>query len=437
MLSADSRTLDADLTSLPTLDLEDLWDWSYCPMRVWWRKAGDPSHRAGAGERLGQALVRRSVQGTIEAFYHAAKDRSGGVTLLQAFGQVWRSWLRDRGMGGGMANDLLSYHAERKALLHRFGPEGDLRRPDGTLYQRPTWTRAWKELAQAAGLSELEQKIDLAAEEGGIPRPHVQQGSGLAPTMGLGEAFSDALGIVEGLKNLPGPDEVLAVAAPAVVDLLSTRLTCRADLVVDLGEKPVRGRPPKGSDGPRMGRRLAYEFHLFDEEVPSLGSLQRDLRVLALSQALPSELDLSADELKVERLVVRHMRSGAAELIRPLAGTAGEILDALARAVLAGIRSGAYIPRMVCGWPACGDCECRPLCFAGEGILGSLNPALQSQIQSSQRLHQELCDLVEAHGGGELLMAGFRAFAGWMASAPGLNAEGAQWLLDAVDSQAS
>jgi hypothetical protein len=131
------------------------------------------------------------------------------------------------------------------------------------------------------------------------------------------------------------------------------------------------------------------------------------------------------------------MRSGRTESIRPLAGADGDILDALARAVLAGIRSGAYIPRMVCGWRACGDCDCRPLCFAGDGIMRFLNPPMLSQIQSNQRLHRELRDLLDSFGGGASLMAGFRAFVDWMASAPGLSPEGAKWLLDAVVSEAS
>ena len=422
---------------IPTLDLLDLWDWSYCPMRVWWRKAGAESDGSFKGAQVGEALVRRSVQRVIKLYYEAAWEDSAGPSPHQAFGLVWRGWLQEWGIDDGVADDLLRYHEERSAILHRFSPDGDLRRTDGTRYLRPTWTRAWKDLAKARGLHELERKIQQAAQEAGIPRPDLPDDGGIAPVIGLAEAFSVALTIVDGLHDLPDPNTVLAVAAPASVELLSARLKCRVDLILDLGERALRGRPPKGTDGPRMGRRLAYELHLFDEAVPSLGSIQRDLRVLALSQAEPEELKLDADDATLERIIVRHLHSGKTESIRPVAGADGDVLDALARAVLAGVRSGAYIPRMVCGWHACGDCEYRPLCFAGEGIMRSLNPPMLSQIQSNQQHLVELRGLLAVHGGSRSLIAGWHKFAEWMAGTPGLSAEGALWFLDVLESEVS
>ncbi len=385
--------MDDERSNLPALDLQDLWDWSYCPMRVWWRREGG-AEAAGGEMSVGEALVRSSVRRAIQSYYRTLKS-GGDSTLPQAFGRVWRRWLRERGLDRAVADDLLAFHASRMAILDRFGPEGDLRRPDGSPYQRPTWTRAWQELARAEGLTELEQKIDRAAQAAGVPRHELLESPGLPPAMGLAEAFSTGLQIVEGLTGLPAADEVLAVDAPAFVDLLSARLECRVDLVVDLGERPVRGRPPKGSEGPRMARRLAFELHLFDEDLPSLGSLQHDLRVLTLSQATLSDPNVKADEFKMESLIVRHMRSGRAERIRPLAGADADLLEGLARATLMGLRTGAYTPRLVCGWRACGDCECRPLCFAGDGIMRVQNPPQISQIQANQRLQLELRDLLE------------------------------------------
>lgn len=180
---------------------------------------------------------------------------------------------------------------------------------------------------------------------------------------------------------------------------------------------------------------MEYEIHLYDEDLPTAAGIARDLRVLALSQAEPVGFEHGADEARLERVTVRHMKTGRKQGIRPETGMGADVLDSLAKAVLAGIRGGAYIPRMVCGWNACGECEYRPLCFADTGVMESINPPLMAQIESSQRHQKELWEILAKSGRDNGSLPTVRELLGWMVEAPSLTPEGVLWLLEAVEAE--
>ncbi len=136
-------------------------------------------------------------------------------------------------------------------------------------------------------------------------------------------------------------------------------------------------------------------------------------------------------------MLARHLLSGETQAFHPGLGDGAEILEALARGVVTGVRSGAYIPRMVCGWAACGDCEYRRLCFSDSGVMAAFNPPLMAQIRSSQKMVGRMRALVQAEGPPDGRAALLRSFAEWMARTPGLTPEGALWLLDAVEADSS
>ena len=144
------------------VEFDDLWDWAYCPLRVWWRKRGtDEEAGLPASRRTGEQLMRRALQVAIEMYYQIAqRDKPLGIAPPKALGLVWRTWLEGWGFDGTMSKDLVAYQEGRRAILRRFEQGGDIRRPDGSTYRRPMWTRRWHELAVASGLLELRKHID-------------------------------------------------------------------------------------------------------------------------------------------------------------------------------------------------------------------------------------------------------------------------------------
>jgi len=385
-------------------------------------------------KHTGEQLMRQAVQAALATYYRFRRNRrSRDLSPVRALGFVWKNWLEGWGFDRTMSKDLVEYQEGRRAILRRFQEAGDIRRPDGTLYRRPMWTRWWRELATSSGLLELRKHIDGQGERAGLTKlDQPQEETYQAPT-GLADAFATSFDIVERLKDLPPPDKVLATNAPLIVELLSVRLLCQAVFIVDLGEARARGRPPKGSDGPRKKQKLGYELHIFDQDVPSPYVLARDLRVLALGQALPEALDLDADEMVVDKVLVRHMLTGEVQPFRPDLSDGADMLESLARSVMTGIRAGAYVPRMVCGWTACGDCEYRSLCFAGSGVMAAFNPPMMTQIRASQRMYEEVSKFLGEGDRWESRTAALRAFLVWMAKTPGLSPEDALWLIDAVE----
>jgi hypothetical protein len=44
------------------LSLDEVWDWAYCPVRVWWRRTGlAPDVAELSGHRTGEKLIRESL----------------------------------------------------------------------------------------------------------------------------------------------------------------------------------------------------------------------------------------------------------------------------------------------------------------------------------------------------------------------------------------
>ena len=417
------------------LQFEDLWDWAYCPLRVWWRRTGLAPDVVGVEQRrTGEQLMRRSVQKSIDLFYRLNREEGESeITPAQALGLVWKAWLEGWSFDKEFSRTLVEYQDSRRRLLQRFEEKGDIRRPDGTLYQRPMWTRYWRELAGKRGITELREYIDRQAGKAGLACMGLPDNGRQQAPMGLADAFAASVDIVSKLDDLPHADNVLGTRVPLIIDLLSVHLHCHADIVVDLGESPARGRPRNDSDGPRMQRKLQYELHIYDPDPPAAFALSRDLRVLALGQALPAELEKGVEEVSIKEVKVRHLRTGTSHLFKPDLSDGADILESIARSVITGIRSGAYVPRMVCGWNACVDCEFRSLCFSDPGVIAAFNPPMMAQIRASQRMVEQVARLIQEGEQWKSGMHVLRTFLEWMGKTPGLSPEGAIWLIDAVE----
>jgi hypothetical protein len=204
--------------------------------------------------------------------------------------------------------------------------------------------------------------------------------------------------------------------------------------VVELGAAPrQRGRPRIGGEGvarPYIG----YELFLYDEEIPPVYNLSRDLRIFALGQSLPN--GYKEKDAVVDGVEIRHLFSGQKQKFNPQPGEQFETLESVSRAFVKGRRAGIYIPRMLRGWEACGPCHFRPLCYSDSGVMDAFNPPLASQIMASQEMVGEMRHLINSNG--KNFSKGtfdvLRNFLRWMEQTPGLTPEGALFMLDAIQS---
>jgi hypothetical protein len=412
------------------LQLEDMWDWAYCPMRVWWRRTGlAPDVAELTGRRTGERLIRESILSAVRVYYEAAR-RGRDIAFGESLGLVWRRWLDTWGLGEDVTRALVDYHQLRRAMLRRF-EDGSITDREGKKYRRPRWTRYWREMSDTSGLSTRRKAIDGQQDKIGMARLDLTDEESFQAPIGLADAFADSMDIGNRLR-LPEPKGVLGVGLPMVVDLPSTQLHLRADLVRDLGTGRRPGRPSKDESDAGEVQKVEVSLMLFDEVLPAPYSLARDLRVLALGQAQLAE---RKGETKVEGVNVLHMHSGEQQVFRPQLGDGAETLEGLSRAVITGIRGGAYVPRMVCGWQACGDCEYRILCYAETGVMDLFNPPLMAQINAAQSLTEKVRGFVgsrrSAETSGELL----KSFLEFMTTSPGLTAEGALWMIDNLEAE--
>ena len=412
------------------LELEDMWDWAFCPVRVWWRRTGLAPDVSGlSGHRTGERLVRESILSAVRVFYEAAR-RGRGLTFGESLGLVWKRWLDTWGLGEEVIRSLIDYHQLRRALLQRF-EEGSITDREGRKYKRPRWTRYWREMSETSGLSMRRKAIDGYQHKIGMARLEMADGESYQAPLGLADAFADSMDIGNRMRP-PEPQSVLGVGVPMVVDLPSAQLHLRAELVRNLGTGKRPGRPSKDERGAGDVQKVEVTLMLFDEVLPAPYSLARDLRVLALGQA---QLLESAAGTKVEGVNVLHMHSGEQQEFRPQLGDGAESLESLARAVITGIRGGAYVPRMVCGWQACGDCEYRILCYAEAGVMELFNPPLMAQIDAAQSLSEKVRGFVHAkhssRTSGELL----KSFLEFMTTSPGLTPEGALWMIENLEAE--
>jgi len=411
------------------LSLDDLWDWAYCPVRVWWRKTGlAPDVSALDSHRTGEKLIRESLHSAIRLYYRSTykKVRSFGECL----GAVWKHWLEQWQLGEELTRALVDYHQLRRALLTRF-EDGSITDREGKRYKQPTWTRYWQEMSDTSGLATRRKLIDGQQHRIGMARLELTQKEQVQAPIGLADAFADSMDISNRLK-LPDPEGIFGVGVPMLVDLPSTEIHLQADLIQTIGRGKRRGRPSNESGEQGEVHRVEVTLMLFDEMLPPPYSLARDLRILALGQA---QLKEEQAETKVTAVNVLHMHSGAQQQFKPQLGDGAELLEGLARAVVTGIRGGAYVPRMVCGWQACGNCEYRMLCYTDRGVMELFNPPLMAQIDAAQALSRQIQGFVNGSVTGSSRAELLKSFLEFMATSPGLTPEGALWMLDSLEAE--
>ncbi|MEJ2605998.1 MAG: hypothetical protein P8Z41_04935 [Anaerolineales bacterium] len=412
------------------LKLDDVRDWAFCPLRVWWRKTGLAKDVADTGgKRTGEKLVRESILSAIALYYKVVKNKPD-FTFGEGLGLVWKKWLDAWELSDTLAAHLIDYQNRRRSLLRRF-EEGAITKRSGEKYKRPTWTRYWREMAETSGLSSIRKMIDRHQSKIGMGVLDLPDDEYYQSPIGLADAFANSMDMARNI-NLPDPKGVLGVQVPMFVELPSVKLQCRVDIVRMTGTSKPVGRPSKNEDKKSFIYKLECIILLFDEGIPSLYSLSRDLRVLAFGQA-EVESDVNGGEYKVDRVRILHLPSGESQELTPRLGDGSEILESLSRSVITGIRGGVYVPRMVCGWKSCGDCEYRILCYSDAGVMEAFNPPLMSQIETSQSFRADIDKFMYDNSSSANAVDMLRSFVGIMAKSPGITPEGVLWMLDNIE----
>jgi hypothetical protein len=415
------------------IDLRDVWDWAYCPLRVWWRKTGlAPDVTSNQGKRTGEQLIEESIRSATRVYYELA-GKGKDVAFGKCLGLVWKGWLEAWKLDDEAVSDLVNYHQTRRSILSRF-EDGEITNREGERYKKPTWTRYWRQMAESSGLAVLRKSIDRQQEAVGLGRLELTEEENYRAPKGLADAFADSMDYANKMR-LPAPDVVLGVNEKLAVELPSVRLHSRADIVRSKGVSRKRGRPPKEPTGENLQHRLEYEIFLFEEEVPPAYGLLRDLRVIAMGQSSQANLKLEDGGQHVDSIRIRHIPSGKEQEISPRLGDGADILEALCRAVISGIRAGNYVPRMVCGWRACGDCQYRTLCFSETGVMDAFNPPLMAQIESAQRLTREMRKYLGGDGTQENRIEIVRSIFEFMTRSPDITPEGALWMMDNLEAE--
>jgi hypothetical protein len=243
-------------------------------------------------------------------------------------------------------------------------------------------------MAQATGLYDARRIIEEAQTSIGLPPMDVFEDEDPYRPIGLADAYTLSVQSAEANQTKNSlPTEVMGVTVPISMDLLSCRLAYTADVVMVSSVSRGRGRPRK--DGGDENQGLTYEMHIYDATLPPANALEQDLRISVLSQSMPTEI-AGAAGMSVQSVMVRHMLTGEVHPVRPYRSSSVQILEGLARGVIAAERDGVYIPRMLLGWMACSSCSLRPRCFHESGVLNRLNPSLNRQIQLAQEMQLSL-----------------------------------------------
>jgi hypothetical protein len=316
------------------LSMAEVWAYARCPYEHFWRYA------AGIAPPLtARGLVEQVVCEALRSYYGG-----GGGNVVQCVGQAWRETLGRWGYTDDTWDVLVKFAAARARVMEPFLSGRAVKR-DGSRYKVPEMSNEYKRRAMDAGLPHLAARLNERLAEAPVS---------VAEEYGIPEAFSDSVEIA-GRNTWPVVDAVAGVGVPFAVHLTDgLTLGGAADLVT------------------LSGRQAGVEVHDWGAVCPPTAIVRRDLRVVAALHAAVEGWD------EVERVVFRHVRTGATVSVQRLPGT-GRLLAA-AVAVAAGIRHRVYVPRLAAQSRDCLACEFYGLCTDGQDVLDTLDPTLAAEI---------------------------------------------------------
>lgn len=398
-----------DAKSVPEIDLEMVLDWAYCEAKVWWKTVGRTIEEKAEqliSPRTGDQLLKESIQGAVKLglLSHQKGNRLDFQTVL---GSVWKARLNQWGMGH-LREKMAAYALLYDELMSRFGGEGDIRKMDGSLYENPTWSHRWRSLAISLGLTELRLEIDAEQHRAGLGiQKEVSKMDLWREPIGIADAFARSVWISR--NNDFNFEEIVGVGEKVFISLPHIKISVTPDVIM------------------RSGDELIYEAHLYQMRNPRVPGLLSDYKIKALFSAY-----LEGREEAASIVVVRHLMTGRVIRLNPRRAAGLNEIAPMAAAIKRRINAKDFSgPRMVNGWDACRDCEYKPLCFDGEGLMQRYNLPLSGRIAAAdeflEKIRQELAQYNEEET--QIGIRYARVLLPWVAQNPGMTEEQIEWTL--------
>jgi hypothetical protein len=306
---------------------------------------------------------------------------------------------------------MAAYSVLYEELMARFGEEGDIRKLNGSLYDNPTWSHRWRDLAISTGLTDLRKKIDAEQHKAGLGKTTQDKNTDIwKGSIGLADAFARSAWIVE--KNSFPLEEIQGIGEEVYVTLPHIKVGVTSDLILTSGEE------------------LVYEKHIYGIRRPRMPDLIGDYSIKALFSAKQKD-----SEKEASSVFVRHLMSGRKIRMKPRRAAGINEIESMASAVQRRINSMDFSgPRMVNGWDACGNCDYKLLCFDGEGIMQRYNLPLSGRINLANNLIEEMSHQLKGYSEEqkEIGIDFARVFLPFIAQNPGMTKDQIDWLITGI-----
>lgn len=394
---------------VPTIAMETVLDWTFCEAKVWWQTIGRDIEEKAAElitPRTGTLLLQETIRAALQLGVQS-RQRGNQFEFHTLLGTTWKVRLHKWGLGH-MREKLAAYSVLFQELMGRFSEEGNIRKHDGSLYENPTWSYRWRDLAISMGLTDLRMEIDSEQQKAGLGKCQQNSKSEIwKEPIGLADAFARSTWIMK--QNSFPIHEIDGIGENVYITLPHIRISVKPDLVI------------------RSSDQLIYEKHLYGLRRPRIADLLSDYSIKALFNAQKIG---SQDE--VSSVFVRHMMTGRKIRLSPQRAAGLTAIAPMAAAVHRRINAMDFSgPRMVNGWDACGNCDYKPLCFNGEGLMERYNLPLSGQIAAADevigKIHQRIEKFSEEERRIGVEFA--RTLLPWVTQNPGMTAEQVNWLL--------
>ncbi len=398
--------------TVPEIDLETVLDWAYCEAKVWWQTVGrniEGKAEALISPRTGSLLLKEAIQGALKLGQQSYK-KGNKFDFQTVIGTVWKVRLEKWGLGY-IREKMAAYSVLYEELMSRFEEAGDIRKVDGSMYENPTWSHRWRSLAFSLGLTDLRLEIDAEQHRAGMGRQKSVSKMDLwVEPIGLADAFARSTWITR--QNQFNFEDIIGVGEKVFITLPHIKISVSPDLIL------------------RSGKDLIYEVHLYGMRNPKVPDLMSDYRIKSLFSAF---LDESEEE--VSTVIVRHMMTGRTMNLSPRKAAGLNEIAPMATAILRRINANDFSgPRMVNGWHACGDCDYKPLCFEGEGLMQRYNLPLSGRIAAADELIEKMRKRIAAYSEEDRKIGNeyARMILPWIAQNPGMTEEQIEWLLAGI-----
>lgn len=395
-----------------SIAIETVLDWAYCEAKVWWQTVGrsiEEKAESLISPRTGSILLQEAIQGILKLGYQS-HQKGNDFEFPVLLGTLWKVRLGKWGLNH-LREKMAAYSVLYEDLMIRFGESGDIRKMGGSLYDNPTWSHRWRDLALSNGLTDLRKEIDAEQHKAGLGKIKKDNNTDIwKEPIGLADAFARSNWIVE--NNVFEQESIEGVGEEVYVTLPHISVGVTPDLIRTSGED------------------LVYEKHYYGIRPPRMKDLLGDYTIKALFSAKQEDSDKEASSV-----FVRHLMSGKMIHMKPRRAAGINEIESMASAVQRRMNAMDFSgPRMVNGWDACGNCDYKLLCFDGEGIMQHYNLPLSGRISLADDLIAEMGQQLKGYTEEqkEIGITFARVFLPFVAQNPGMTKDQIDWLITGI-----